>query len=124
VVTAGSLVWVFERRANPEHFSGGPLKGIADGLCWAAVTMATAHITSTLTVTGLSGRVREPADLPHVRLAWLSTSRRSRGRWQPRTVRIIIAIRGNDAVKNSRAAAQPMQNVNRTFGKTSTTKKL
>ena len=106
LVTAGSLVWVFERRANPEHFSGGPLKGIADGLWWAAVTMTTvgygdkaprtragrivggvwmftavvlislftAHITSTLTVTGLAGRVRGPADLPHVRVGTLRDS--------------------------------------------------
>jgi polar amino acid transport system substrate-binding protein len=103
---AGSLVWVLERRANPEHFSGGPLKGIADGLWWAAVTMTTvgygdkaprtrfgrilggiwmftgvllisfftAQITSTLTVTGLAGRVRGPADLPHVRVGTLQDS--------------------------------------------------
>jgi ABC-type amino acid transport substrate-binding protein len=41
LMIAGSLVWVFERRANPEHFSGEPLRGIADGLWWAAVTMTT-----------------------------------------------------------------------------------
>jgi polar amino acid transport system substrate-binding protein len=41
LMIAGSLVWMFERRANPEHFSGRPLKGIADGLWWAAVTMTT-----------------------------------------------------------------------------------
>jgi polar amino acid transport system substrate-binding protein len=106
LMIAGSLVWVFERRVNPEHFSGGPLKGIADGLWWAAVTMTTvgygdkaprtragriiggiwmfaavllisvftAHITSTLTVTGLAGRVRGPADLPHVRVGTLRDS--------------------------------------------------
>jgi hypothetical protein len=83
LVIAGSLVWLFERRANPEQFSDRPLKGIADGLWWAAVTMTsvgfgdkapqtrlgrmlagiwmfaavvlislfTAHITTTLTVT-------------------------------------------------------------------------
>jgi ABC-type amino acid transport substrate-binding protein len=106
LMIAGSLVWMFERRANPEQFSDRPLKGIADGLWWAAVTMTsvgygdkapqtqlgrmlagiwmfaavvlisffTAHITSTLTVTGLTGRVRGPADLPHVRVGTLQDS--------------------------------------------------
>lgn len=106
LIIAGSLVWVFERHANPEQFSDRPLKGIADGLWWAAVTMTsvgygdktprtrlgrmlagiwmfaavvlisffTAHITSTLTVTGLAGRVRGPADLPHVRVGTLRDS--------------------------------------------------
>jgi ABC-type amino acid transport substrate-binding protein len=106
LMIAGSLVWVFERRANPEQFSDRPLKGIADGLWWAVVTMTsvgygdkaprtrlgrvlagiwmlsaiilisvfTAHITSTLTVTSLAGRVRGPADLPHVRVGTLRDS--------------------------------------------------
>jgi ABC-type amino acid transport substrate-binding protein len=106
LIIAGSLVWLFERRANPEQFSDRPLKGIADGLWWAAVTMTsvgygdkapqtrsgrilagiwmfaavvlislfTAHITSTLTVTRLAGRVRGPADLPHVRVGALQDS--------------------------------------------------
>ena len=106
LMIAGSLVWMFERRANPEQFSDRPFKGIADGLWWAAVTMTsvgygdkaprtqlgrmlagiwmfaavvlisffTAHITSTLTVTGLTGRVRAPADLPHVRVGTLRDS--------------------------------------------------
>jgi len=106
LMIAGSVVWMFERRANPEHFSDRPLKGIADGLWWAAVTMTTvgygdkaprtrfgrilggiwmftgvllisfftAQITSTLTVTGLAGRVRGPADLSHVRVGTLQDS--------------------------------------------------
>jgi ABC-type amino acid transport substrate-binding protein len=106
LMITGSLVWMLERRANPEHFSDRPFKGIADGLWWAAVTMTTvgygdkaprtrsgrivggiwmftavvlisvftAHITSTLTVTGLAGRVRGPADLPHVRVGALRDS--------------------------------------------------
>ena len=32
LMIAGSLVWMFERRANPEQFSDRPLKGIADAL--------------------------------------------------------------------------------------------
>ena len=35
------------------------------------ISFFTAHITSTLTVTGLTGRVRGPADLPHVRVGTL-----------------------------------------------------
>lgn len=35
------LVWLCERHANPEHFSPRPLRGIADGLWWAAVTLTT-----------------------------------------------------------------------------------
>lgn len=38
---AGTLVWLIERRANPDHFSRRPFKGVADGLWWAAVTMTT-----------------------------------------------------------------------------------
>lgn len=38
---AAVLVWLCERRANPEHFNGRALRGIADGLWWAAVTLTT-----------------------------------------------------------------------------------
>jgi polar amino acid transport system substrate-binding protein len=38
---AGVLVWLSERRANPEQFASTPLRGLADGLWWSAVTMAT-----------------------------------------------------------------------------------
>lgn len=38
---AGALVWVFERRENPEEFSEQPLKGLGAGFWWAAVTMTT-----------------------------------------------------------------------------------
>lgn len=36
----GLLIWIFERRANPEQFGKGA-KGIADGFWWSAVTMTT-----------------------------------------------------------------------------------
>jgi polar amino acid transport system substrate-binding protein len=106
LLLAATLVWLFERRANPEHFHARPLQGIADGLWWAAVTLTTvgygdkaprtrsgrvvaviwmfaavvlialftAQVTSTLTVTSLSGRVRGPADLPHVRVGTIQGS--------------------------------------------------
>ena len=100
LLIAAVLVWLFERHANPEHFSPRPLRGITDGLWWAAVTLTTvgygdkaprtragrvigviwmfaavvlialftAQVTSSLTVTSLSGRVRGPADLAHVKV--------------------------------------------------------
>lgn len=106
LLVAGVLAWLSERRANPEHFSPRPLRGIADGLWWAAVTLTTvgygdkapttragrvigviwmfaavvlialftAQVTSSLTVTGLRGRVRGPADLVHVKVGAIQDS--------------------------------------------------
>jgi ABC-type amino acid transport substrate-binding protein len=37
----GSLVGLLERRRNPAQFGGHPLKGIAAGFWWSAVTMTT-----------------------------------------------------------------------------------
>ena len=100
IVLAGVLVWLIERRTNPEQFSASPRRGLGDGLWWAAVTMATvgygdkaprtglgralgvvemfaaivlialltAQVTSSLTVSSLSGVVRGPADLVRVRV--------------------------------------------------------
>lgn len=36
----GFLVWIFERKSNPDEFGGGP-KGIFQGFWWSAVTMTT-----------------------------------------------------------------------------------
>jgi len=41
LVVAGFFIWLFEFRANPEMFSKNPLRGIASGAWWAAVTMTT-----------------------------------------------------------------------------------
>jgi len=41
LLICGLLVWMFERRGNPEQFGGRPLKGIGSGFWWAAVTMTT-----------------------------------------------------------------------------------
>lgn len=41
LLTFGTLVWLFERRANPDEFGGSPDKGIGSGFWWAAVTMTT-----------------------------------------------------------------------------------
>lgn len=41
LLIAAVLVWLCERRANPDHFDKRPTRGIADGLWWAAVTLTT-----------------------------------------------------------------------------------
>jgi ABC-type amino acid transport substrate-binding protein len=41
LLIAGYLVWVLERRRNPEQFGGGRAEGIGSGFWWAAVTMTT-----------------------------------------------------------------------------------
>lgn len=38
---AGMLVWLFERRHNPQQFGKKFAKGLGDGLWWSAVTMTT-----------------------------------------------------------------------------------
>jgi len=38
---AGAIVWLFERRRNSEMFGDGTLKGLGNGVWWAAVTMTT-----------------------------------------------------------------------------------
>ncbi len=37
----GCLIWLVERRINPQHFGGTPIRGIGHGFWWAAVTMTT-----------------------------------------------------------------------------------
>ena len=106
LLLAGVLVWLIERRANPEQFSAAPRQGLGDGLWWAAVTMTTvgygdkaprtglgralgvvwmfaaivlialltAQVTSSLTVSSLSGVVRGPADLVRVRVGAIEDS--------------------------------------------------
>jgi len=41
LLVAGAMVWVFERRANPEQFGGGVVEGLGSAFWWAAVTMTT-----------------------------------------------------------------------------------
>lgn len=40
ILVFGFLVWLVERKKNPDHFSKG-WRGIGDGLWWSAVTMTT-----------------------------------------------------------------------------------
>lgn len=37
----GVLIWLFERRRNPEQFGGSMSQGIGNGFWWSAVTMTT-----------------------------------------------------------------------------------
>lgn len=41
LLIAGALVWLFERRKNPDEFGGRPREGLASGFWWSAVTMTT-----------------------------------------------------------------------------------
>ena len=41
LLVVGLLVWLFERRRNPEQFGGGTLRGIGSSFWWSAVTMTT-----------------------------------------------------------------------------------
>lgn len=41
LLVAGTLVWIFEHRRNPQEFGGRPTRGLAEGFWWAAVTMTT-----------------------------------------------------------------------------------
>jgi polar amino acid transport system substrate-binding protein len=95
---AGLLVWLFERRRNPEQFGG--VRGLGAGFWWSAVTMTTvgygdkaprtllgrligivwmfaaiiiissftAALSSSLTVSRLESSIRGPEDLPRARV--------------------------------------------------------
>ncbi|MGB3181642.1 MAG: transporter substrate-binding domain-containing protein [Cyclobacteriaceae bacterium] len=52
----GLLVWIFERKANKEQFGGSPVRGIAQGLWWSAVTMTTVGYGDKAPVT-IGGRI-------------------------------------------------------------------
>jgi polar amino acid transport system substrate-binding protein len=62
---AGFLVWVFERRSNPEQFGPTPGKGLASAFYWSAVTMTTVGYGD-LAPRTLGGRL--------VALFWMFTS--------------------------------------------------
>ena len=41
LLVIGSITWILERKRNPDNFNPNPIKGIAAGIWWAAVTMTT-----------------------------------------------------------------------------------
>jgi polar amino acid transport system substrate-binding protein len=40
-LTAGTIVWLFESRRNPEMFGDGTVRGVGHGIWWAIVTLTT-----------------------------------------------------------------------------------
>jgi polar amino acid transport system substrate-binding protein len=41
LLAAGALMWLCERRRNPEQFGGSAIRGLGEGFWWSAVTMTT-----------------------------------------------------------------------------------
>lgn len=41
LIVMGVLIWLFERRRNPEEFGGSASRGLGSGFWWSAVTMTT-----------------------------------------------------------------------------------
>jgi len=56
LLLVGTVTWLAEKKSNPEHFSPKPIKGIASGMWWAAVTMTTVGYGD-MTPKTLGGRV-------------------------------------------------------------------
>lgn len=52
----GTLLWLTERRANPEHFPASPVKGIGNGVWMALVTMTTVGYGDRVPIT-VPGRI-------------------------------------------------------------------
>jgi len=52
----GFLLWLIERRHNPEHFGGGLLKGIVAAIYWVGTTMASG-VCFGINIKSLTGRI-------------------------------------------------------------------
>ncbi len=52
----GAMVWIAERRRNPEQFESRPARGLLSGFWWAAVTMTTVGYGDKAPIT-LAGRL-------------------------------------------------------------------
>ncbi len=61
----GTIEWLAEKKKNPESFNPNPIKGIASGMWWAAVTMTTVGYGD-MTPKTLAGRL--------IALFWMFTS--------------------------------------------------
>ena len=52
----GFLFWLLERRSNPEHFGGGPIKGVGAGIYWVGATLASG-VCFGITLKSVSARI-------------------------------------------------------------------
>ena len=60
----GVILWLVERRKNPEHFGKG-IRGVGDGIWWSAVTMTTVGYGDKAPITGI-GRI--------ISIVWMFTA--------------------------------------------------
>ncbi|GHB96057.1 transporter substrate-binding domain-containing protein [Cerasicoccus arenae] len=65
LLIAGALVWLFERKHNPDHFGGRPLHGLGAAFWWSAVTMTTV---------GYGDKAPTTAGGRFIGLVWMFTS--------------------------------------------------
>lgn len=65
LLATGFLIWLFERKHNPDQFGSKPFKGLSDGFWWSAVTMTTVGYGDKSPVTPM-GRI--------IGLIWMFTS--------------------------------------------------
>ncbi|MGA9755011.1 MAG: transporter substrate-binding domain-containing protein, partial [Desulfobaccales bacterium] len=65
LLIVGIVVWLFERKLNPEHFGGNTIQGIGSGFWFSAVTMTTVGYGDKLPKT-IGGRI--------VSLIWMFTA--------------------------------------------------